>query len=134
MGKLLYSFVNNFGFNDINIEYEDNDLNAFFVEDEFHEVTVAEEDPTPDDEIICNNARSNDVYDNLYSNMINRSYVQLSNIFGEKINFAEVAGMALEVQEMIKDRSNIRMRETNRDCYLTLLSVSTIKIIFNEYN
>jgi len=84
MGKLRYSFLINFGVDDINIEYEDNGLNAFFVEGKFHKITVAEEDPTPGDEIINNNARSNDIYDNLYSNVINRSYVQLSSVFGEK--------------------------------------------------
>jgi len=42
--------------------------------------------------------------------------------------------MALEVQEMLKDRSNIRMRETNPDDYMILLSVSTIKKAYELKN
>lgn len=104
-----------------------------FLEDKFEPTT--ENDDFSDETfcIIDSKAFTHDCFDNIYTNMINRTFVQLRSIMGTKIKLQEVGGFACQIQaEMLQSEEMLKLYQDNIDEFMIELSVYVIKKAYDE--
>lgn len=104
-----------------------------YLDDEFEPTVENNEPPDESFPIIDSKAFTPDYFDNIYSNMINRTFVQLRSIMGSKIKIQEVGGFACQIQvQMLQDEEMIELYQNDIDDFIIELSVNVIKKAYDE--
>ena len=121
-------FFDEFHMKEIPFQYEQTELKLGFLDDHLNVKERAGNGESDSEDIIDTKASTHDYFDNLYANMVNRTFVQLHSVMKNKIKIQEVAGYACEQQvEMLKDENFLKMLQNDIDEFLIILSVKIIR-------
>ena len=126
--------LEDFGIDKVDIEAIDGSEPVInFLEDEFESKVEIDENPDEPFCVIDSKAYTPDCFDNIYSNMINRTFVQLRSVMGTKIKIQEVVGFACQIQaEMLQDEKILELFQNDIDEFMIELSVNVIKKAYDE--
>lgn len=130
-----YNTLYEFGIDELKINTIDRTKEIIgFIEDKFKK-NADEKEPKESGFIDPNLKNSDDRYDSMFANIINKCFNQLKCVMGSKIHFPEVAGYACEEQIlMLQEEHLLELYSKSPDDFMIKLGVRILKHAYEKKN